>query len=559
VECRKPGQGVPSVAAERSRWAHSQLTWLPFVCIAAAALAVEIPFFFRGTPSGHDIEFHLYSWLEVLSQWRQGILYPRWAYLAHFGYGEPRFVFYPPASWMLGAALSAIFPWTLAAGIYIWGAITAAGTSMFFLAGQWMERQDATFVAVLYAVNPYHLLIVYWRSALAELLASALAPLLLLVLLRNGANRKHRILTWAVLLAGGWLIDAPAAVMLHYSFAFLLLVIAWQRRSYRLMAEGAMAVVLGAMLAAFYLLPAIYEQRWVDIAESISEGSRPMDNFLFIHTKDADHDRFNRMISWVAVSEIGVTLAAGWAARQGRKSNRDLWQLLMMWALASTILMWPFSNFLWEMLPKIRYMQFPWRWLLCLGVPLALFVTMALRSWAARVALYLAMLAVVAFVGLHYRRPWWDNRSELRAMRDNMLAGKGYEGADEYTPLGGDASEVDKDARRVTVAGPAHAAIHVFEWGAERKIFTAQMSASDELALKLFNYPAWQVEVNGHIVSAETREENGQMLVPVQEGANQVEIIFLRTWDRTAGAWISALGAFVAFYFFKKLGRTSQH
>jgi hypothetical protein len=98
---------------------------------------------------------------------------------------------------------------------------------------------------------------------------------------------------------------------------------------------------------------------------------------------------------------------------------------------------------------------------------------------------------------------------------------------------------VNKDARRVTVDGPARGAIRILEWGADRKQFTADMSASDNLALHLFNYPAWRVEVNERMVQAGTREGTGQMLVPVEAGANRIQIIFVRTWDRTLGAWIS--------------------
>src|SRR5580698_9929856 len=68
------------VARSFSRDARGgSLVWAPLMSIAIAAFAVEIPFFFLGTPSGHDVEFHLYSWLEVLSQWKLGIGYPRWA------------------------------------------------------------------------------------------------------------------------------------------------------------------------------------------------------------------------------------------------------------------------------------------------------------------------------------------------------------------------------------------------------------------------------------------------------------------------------------------------
>src|SRR5580658_808915 len=179
----KSGQGDSSVSSEGAvTEPRGGLAWAPLLSIAAAAFAVEIPFFFLGTPSGHDVEFHLYSWLEVLGQWKQGILYPRWAALAHFAYGEPRFIFYPPASWTLGAGLSALFPWTIVSSIYIWIALVASGVSMFALARRWadrswadrkfFDRSDATFAAVLYAVNPYHLVIIYWRSAFAELLAS---------------------------------------------------------------------------------------------------------------------------------------------------------------------------------------------------------------------------------------------------------------------------------------------------------------------------------------------------------------------------------------------------
>jgi hypothetical protein len=534
------------------RATETPLLWLPLLVISATAFAVEIPFFFLGTPSGHDVEFHLYSWLEVLSQWKQGIVYPRWAAMAHFGYGEPRFVFYPPASWALGAALSAIFPWTFAVDIYIWLVLVAAGVSMFVLLRQWLPRRDAIFAAAFYAVNPYHLVIVYWRSAFAELLASCVLPLLLLFLLRAADGKRRVIVPLALLLAGAWLINAPAAVMIHYSFALLIVVLAWQRRSPRLLLVGAAAVALGACLAAFYLMPAIYEQRWVNIAEAVSTGYRPQDNFIFIHTTDAEHDAFNHLISWLALAEICVLLSAAWAARSLRKSNRELWNTLAAWAIACTVLLFPVSALFWKFAPKLRFMQFPWRWLLCLSMILSVFIAFGLRRWPARAIVCAGAILLIVFSGFLIQRPWWEDADDLQELRDNMVqqnttqpnAGAiGYEGTDEYTPTGADSSAIDKSARRVVVDGPEHAGIQVVQWNAESKEFTVEMSAPARLALHLFNYPAWKVEVNGRVVQADTRESTGQMLVPVGTGANRVQITFVRTWDRTVGGWISLITA----------------
>jgi hypothetical protein len=560
----KTGKALQSKAAPLNPERGGSVLWAPLLAIAAAALAVEIPFFFFGTPSGHDVDFHLYSWLEVLAQWKQGIVYPRWAAQAHFGYGEPRFIFYPPASWTLGGLLAAILPWTIAPAVYIWMALGAAGVSMFTLARKWLDRRDAIFAAVLYAANPYHLVIVYWRSAFAELLASCLVPLLVLAILRVSDGERRVVLPLALVLAAAWLTNAPAAVMIHYSLALLLVFFAWETRSLRVLLVGAAAVGLSACLAAFYLFPAIYEQKWVNIAEAVSVGSRPVDNFIFLHTGDAAHDAFNKIISWVAALEIVGVVAGALSAKLWRKEKPALWSALLGWGIACSVLMFPVAGSLWKLLPKLAFMQFPWRWLLCLSMISAIFVTMGARRWWTRAAV--CAVGILLIVGAWHRiqPPWWDNAGDIREVRDNMDDSIGYPGTDEYTPAGIDPSDVEqagtdagsngtddaihqganeKIPHKVTGYGVGRVDIHVYRWDAASKMFTAQTSAPDQVALRLFPYPAWRVEVNGRVVQTTAAEGTGEMLVPVDAGLNRVQITFVRTWDRTAGEWVSGFTA----------------
>jgi hypothetical protein len=518
----------------------------------AAAFAAVAPFLRLGNASGHDFEFHMYSWLEVVNQWKQGILYPRWAEWAHYAYGEARFLFYPPISWMMGAIVGAIVPWKVAPAAYIWIALTLSGCSMFALAGRWLGRTDALFASVLYAINPYYIVIIYWRSAYAELLAGALIPLLLLFILRLEEERWRAAIPLGLIVATAWLTNAPSAVMVNYSLVLLLLVVAVLRRSANVLLPGIFAVGIGLALSAFYVLPAIHEQGWVDISQVLAPGVRPQDNFLFTALPDQLHNRFNLLVSLVAVSEMVVFLLAVSFLWHWRRREAKLWWTQVVWGFAVCLLMFSPTLFFWQHLPKLRFMQLPWRWMLCLNVPLVFFTIRAWKHWTTRLAIYLAMLLVIAFCWHRVQPPWWDNALDIAEMDRNISEGVGYEGTDEYVPLAGDSYEIKQDARRVTLEGPGTAQIHVTHWDAESKEFSANLSAPGKLTLRLFNYPAWTVRVNGTPVTAESREVTGQMSIPVQAGENRVAVRFIRTWDRTVGALISGF-SLVGLVVFRRL------
>jgi hypothetical protein len=526
----------------------------PLLIVAATAFLVVLPFLFLGNPSGHDFEFHVNSWMEVLGQWRQGIVYPRWAALTQYGYGEARFIFYPPASWTLGAALGALLPWKAVPGVYVWLALTLSGCSMFLLSRQWLDRRDAIIAAALYAANPYYIVIAYWRSAFAELLAGALLPLLLLYGLRCGEEEGQAIIPLGLIVAAAWLTNIPAAVMVNYSLALLIVILAVRKRSPRVLFYGALAGFLGAALAAFFLLPAAYEGRWVNISEVLSPGVRPEDNFLFTTINDADHNRFNLLISLVAFAEMIVLAIAICFSRQCRRKRRQLWYTTVGWALLAVLLNFSFTFFLWMHLPELRYVQLPWRWLLCLNVAFALLVTMASRRWISRLLVCLAMMAVLAFVWHRVQPPWWETASDFAEMREQQHTGAGYEGTDEYVPARADSYEVKHDAPRVALNDGAIQSeiqsLHIWQWNAEAKIFTIQLERPGELALRLFNYPAWGAQVNGQPASTSTREVTGQILIPVQAGESRVTVTFKRTWDRILGGIISGITALFLGGFF---------
>jgi hypothetical protein len=248
-------------------------------------------------------------------------------------------------------------------------------------------------------------------------------------------------------------------------------------------------------------------------------------------------------------------LAARRAANQQdseANGNQRWWTAFALLAGASILMMLRITSVLWTHLPKLRFVQFPWRWMAVLAVPYAIFLAAAVARrrrvwiWAMAAAVWTASTGVFLV-----HKAWWDTE-DIPVLRQAIAADQGFEGTDEYDPLGDDHYNLPEKAPRaqfvvseqLPAAGPA-ASIQILRWTAEDRELEVHSPYAAQVALRLLNYPAWQAEINGTRVFPQHPEESAQTLLPLPAGRSIVRVRFVRTLDRTLGATISLLSVLV--------------
>jgi len=621
-------QGIDLADAGLGRFAG------PVLILAAAAVAVA-PQLVRGDSCGHDFDFHLVSWFDCLNAWRHGIPYPHWTPSANFGAGEPRFVFYPPLTWMLGAALGIVLPWTLVPIALTWVLLAGTGLATRALALEvfkdgGLDDGFATLAGCAAPFSGYALFCAYERSAFGELTGGFWIPLLLLFALRVRWDGNAMESIWrrafdgsafplALVVAGAWLSNVPVGIMACYLLAAVAPAASLLTRSWAPVLRAAVAVAIGIGLAGVYLVPAAWEQRWVDIRQAIGDPGEMIENsWLFASHANPllrEHDVELRRVSIVAVAMIALALGGvlvSWLRRRrladepsGPEASlfrrNDFWIPLALIPAGILLLQLPISLPVWNLLPKLRLLQFPWRWLVALEAPMAIFAAAAIwpgrsirrwRRFAIGSICALIFLGTTIYSGMAFFQVC-DDEDAVRPMVDAYRSGAGFEGTDEYEPPGADNSMVAtglpfaclvSDPSVVLGAIPTGEAAGSAQpaWDAAQDSCeatypqaaglpgdgygqsdargntspeTLRMAAvtprAGFLIIRLRSYPAWRVTVNGRGISAMPARDDGLMAVPVTQGAVELTFDWTVTPDAIAGRWVSivALVLLIAAWF----------
>jgi hypothetical protein len=413
----------------------------------------------------------------------------------------------------------------------------------------------------------------YIRSDFAEQLACALFPLLLLAALRiaelydDSAPSLSSIALFALPFAGAWLSNAPAGVLASYSMALLFVWAALTQRSWRIALRGVAGLALGFGLTGLYLLPAAYEQRWVNIGQALSSGLLPSQNFLFTRIDDPEHTWFNWIASLCALLLILLLAATALASRRfaatGNATSRvrKTWTALLVMGTAACLLMLRFAAPLWNDLPKLRFVQFPWRWMSIVALLCACFLASTMEKRRSWLWFVLVLALSVPLAWFLVTNGWWDT-DEMPTQAGAITTGNGFDGTDEYDPLGDDHLDLPLNSPPVRIVSinkeeslPPGTAIHIVKWTTEEKELRVDARTEGLVVLRLLNYPSWQVEVNGKRIQPERLDDINQMVVPVDSGHSEIRVRFARTPDRTVGIILSVLSVLITLLLLLSSGK----
>jgi hypothetical protein len=398
--------------------------WLVLLFSLFAVAPLASPDYFFGA---HDAPHTVFLLTEFDTALRDGVWYPGWATDQALGYGYPTFVLYPPLAYyaaegflLLGLTKVAAIKWTWAI------ATLGAGLSMYAFARHVMGRPRGFLAAVVYLYVPYHLVDIYVRAALAEYSAFVWMPIALLAFHRLVEEVTARRLALAGISLGAlWLTHNPTGLLFTpflaaYVLFRVLVESGWQkvrasrigpRRILRAAAAALGAAVLGLGIAAALVLPNLFERGYVNQEQWVRAGYDYALNFVqpahllsssWGYAPGTPGTEGAMSFQLGAVPLILAVVATLTSFRRPTRERALIWAF----AVASAVVVFfilPASALVWEALPLVSLVQFPWRLLAITAVTLAILSGFALPhpadsgSKGSRASsLVLALIAVLA-------------------------------------------------------------------------------------------------------------------------------------------------------------------
>jgi len=572
--------------------------WLPILFILGLSLFAWAPLL---TPAyffgAHDAPHSVFFLVEFDQTLRDGYLWPRWSPDFAFGYGYPLFNIYSPLAFYAAEGLHLLgLSFVDAVKAMYALATVGAGLAMYGFVRRWLGHEAGVLGAVVYMFVPFHLVEIFVRSAYSEFVALALFPLVLWAFTELIAAPRFRNAAWAGLAYG------LLALVHHTSFftftPFLAVCVlywlasVWRRRGRRFVlragAYAAGAALLGLAAAAVYLVPMVAEMRYLKVSQWTANSYDFRQHFVYLSQLFSPAWGYGYSGPGLAddmsfqLGAVPVVLALGAAvlalahcflpgSRERGELARSVPHLTLFFALVTVAivgLMTPAADALWLASSLVSLVQFPWRLLGLTALTLSVLAG-ALYPLGTGLARRLAQPAggpaeespvilpvevcllslVVALAAFGYTLPQYTPVEPWRQTPQAVVRWDRFSPADRVAMLADTTQQpttspleaqymADQPLQVAAILRGTGTVETVRHGGASNEV---RVVAQEPAVLQFYtyDYPGWQVSVDGQPVRHRAEPPYGLVSLDVPAGEHDVILRMGSTSSRLAGGLVS--------------------
>ena len=545
---------------------------LPLIFIFLLSLVSIIPFFHSGFfPMPDDTQVaRVYEMAKGLTD---GMFPVRWSADLGYGFGYPMFNFYDPLPYYIGGIVETVGVNALLATktMMVLG-VLLAGVSMYFLGKEFWGKSGGILSALFYVYAPYHAVDLYVRGDVAEFWAYAFIPLIFLGFWKIYKEEKWRYVVLAGISFALIVISHNLTAMMVSPFlilfaAYLILKAKKKRVTLYLLAT----FIVGALLAAFYWLPAISEMQYTNVNSLIGGGSNFRDHFVCLSqlwtspwgyggsTKGCV-DGLSFMIGkYHILLSLCLFIFASTALILRRyfdafsKEKLVILVLSFVGFLISIFFTLQISQPIWELIRPMAFLQYPWRFLLMI-VFFASFISGSL-FWvmgklikgktiliAAIVLLscLLVLISVKFFVPEKYlpvSSQYYTNAYALQWKTSKI--------SDEYMPKDFQRPQSQDGIANFSGLNSRNSKLISVSKKTQTITLTINASNDEKIILPLAFFPSWHVYLDNS--SIPIFENNKGMEINFPKGQHELRLVFQQTRVELLSDLISLAGILILF------------
>jgi hypothetical protein len=556
----------PVLSAHLQRRVAAIAAWFALAAAVASAISLVAPVLSHGFPLGHDTPAHVTYLFLFDRAIGRGQFPVRWVEGLQDGMGQPVFNYYQVGFYYLVELIHRLGPGLLLSMKLAVAAASLYGAAFMFLLFARLGLFPGVVAASVFASSPYLVVDGYVRAAYPELTAVGFVPAVLWSIAGWFRTGQQAYLCAIAASTGLVAISHLPTTLIVAPVAVVFAIVQWRagRHPARRLAAAGAGAALGAAMAAFYLLPAIFELGYIKIARLTTayfdyhyHFVRPAwwleQGWTYAGSAvDAGQHMSLQLgpVQWLVLAAAIAVLAVPQTRRQAetRASAIAGWLAL---AGAALFMMTNASTFIWDRIPPLAYVQFPWRLLMLPALAcgaLAALLLSRIRSRTLQPLVVICVVAVQWYALRDARRAiWWHPAVEIGIDDPAWPASaNGQQLAfheDGYDPSAVGDGPYAAAGRWTAAAG--HGEIVADAIADARLALSITAPKSLRLVINSPYFPGWTVLVDGRAVTPTVIPGSAFMEISVPAGSHHLEARLENTALRAAANAMTLMAALI--------------